>query len=235
MKPQPKPGYFFSICIFVVAILVFQGISSPRADATPAENGDFGSWNFYDIEKKLNSKWKMKIGEELRFREHNGLYYEETRVGVDYKPIQYLALGIEYQQIASSRWKNKQNMWYWEEVPRIYLTPQLPFKGFLLEDRNMLEFKIKQEAENALRYRNLVFLTAPWKWTPFEFQPYTANEIFIETGKKGMYEDRFFAGFKAHWWGPVYGSIFYLRHSTKSSIGKWTSLNILGTGLRVIF
>ena len=105
----------------------------------------------------------------------------------------------------------------------------------MLEDRNMLELHFKQQAEDTLRYRNMVTLTAPWKWTRFQFQPYTANEVFIETHKKGMSEDRFFSGFKVHWWGPVYGSIFYLRQSTKSSIGKWTSLNILGTSLKLSF
>lgn len=226
---------FWAACFFGAAFFVTQGIFGSPAEASPAKDEDFGIWNAYDVEKKINAQWKMKTGEELRFRDHNGLYYAETRVGVDYKPTQYLALGVEYQQICSSRWKKKQNMWYWDSVPRIYVTPQYAFKGFSLEDRNMLEFRLKQQAEDSLRYRNMVTLTAPWKWTRFQFQPYTANEIFIETGKKGMYEDRFFSGFKVHWWGPVYGSIYYLRHSTKSSAGKWTSLNILGTGLKIVF
>ena len=50
-----------------------------------------------------------------------------------------------------------------------------------------------------------------------------------------MIEDRYFAGFKVHWWGPVYGSIYYLRHSAKNATAKWTSLNILGTGLKICF
>ena len=222
---------------WAVVSILFLVLGGSRVFATPAENGDFGSWNLYDIEKRLNPQLKMKVGEELRFREHNGLYYAETHLGVDYKPAQYLAAGVEYQQIISSRWdkKKKENLWYWDSVPRIYLTPQYSVKGFLIEDRNMLEFRIKQQAKDSLRYRNMVTLTAPWKWTPLELQPYTANEIFIETGKKGMYEDRFFSGFKVHWWGPVYGSVYYLRHSTKSSTGKWTSLNILGTCLKIVF
>ena len=105
----------------------------------------------------------------------------------------------------------------------------------MLEDRNLLEFRFKQNAEDTFRYRNMVTLTAPWKWTQFEFQPYSANEIFIETERNGVVEDRFYAGLKIHWWGPVFGSIFYLRQCTKNSQGKWKELNILGTGLKVIF
>ena len=206
------------------------------AGASPAKDENFGIWNTYDVEKKLNAQWKMKAGEELRFRDHNGLYYSETHVGVDYKPFQYLAMGAEYLENRASRTlKKEKQVWYWESVPRIYLTPQILLKGFLLENRNMLEFRVRQDARFAMRYRNLTSVTAPWKWTPLQFQPYTANEIFLETQRNGMIEDRFFAGFKVHWWGPVYGSIYYLRHSSKNAIGKWTALNILGTGLKLSF
>ncbi len=224
-----------AVCSFLILLTLAQGMLVPRAAAAPAKDEDFGIWNIYDVEKKMNSQWKMKVGEELRFRDHAGLYYAETHLGVDYKPFKYLAGGAEYQEIRTTRVVKKQDKWFWDQVPRIYLTPQLPFKGFLLEDRNMLEFRIRQDARFTVRYRNLATLTAPWKWTPLEFQPYTANETFFETQRNGFIEDRFFSGFKVHWWGPVYGSIFYLRQSTKNVIGKWTSLNILGTSLKVSF
>lgn len=222
------------VFLWILALMIL-GAGIPRAFATPAKDEDFGVWNIYDVEKKLNAQWKMKVGEELRFREHNGLYYAETHVGADYKPVKYLALGAEYQQITSSRWKKSKNMWYWDSVPRIYATPQILIKGFLLEDRNMLEFRFKQEAEDTLRYRNMASLTAPWKWTPLEFQPYAANEVFIETTRNGMIEDRFFSGFKVHWGGPLFGTIFYLRQSAKNSLGQWKALNGLGTSLKICF
>ena len=223
---------FFTIAI---AILMIQMGNSPVAGASFAKDGDFGIWNTYDGEKKLNDQWKMKVGEELRFRNHNGLYYAETHVGTDYKPFKFLSMGVEYQEIRASRKKGKKQIWYWDSVPRIHLTPQVSIKGFLVENRNMLEFRIRQEENFALRYRNLTTLTAPWKWTPLQLQPYTANEIFFETHRNGMIEDRYFAGFKLHLWGPFYGSIYYLRHSTKNAIAKWTSLNILGTSLKISF
>ncbi len=231
------PRVFRVACFLGITLLLIQGGVVPLAAATPAEDEDFGIWNTYEVEKKLNAQWKMRATEELRFREHQGLYYEETRVGVDYKPFKYLASGLEYQQIRSIRTnKKKDDNWYWDEVPRIYLTPQYAYKGFSLEDRNMLEFRIREDARFTLRYRNMVTLTAPWKWTPLQFQPYTANELFFETPQRnGLVEDRFFAGFKMHWWGPFYGSVYYLRQSAKSAAAKWSSLNILGTGLKVSF
>ncbi len=212
-----------------------QNVLCPVAAASPAQDEDFGIWNTYDLEKKLNKQWKMKVGEELRFREHNGLYYAETHVGADYKPVKYCALGLEYQEIRASKTVKKKEQWYWESVPRFYVTPQTVLKGFLLEDRNMLEFRWREESKFSFRYRNRAGVTAPWKWTPLALQPYTENEIFFENHKNGLVEDRFFAGFKLHWWGPLYGSIYYLRHSTKNTIAKWKSLNVLGTGLKISF
>lgn len=230
--PENLRNFFWAVCCLMLLLV---GVA-PFAAASPAKDEDFGIWNVYDLEKKLNSHWKMKVGEELRFRDHAGLYYAETHVGVDYKPFKYLAGGAEYQEIRTIRTnKKKDDNWYWDQVPRIYLTPQLPFKGFLLEDRNMLEFRIRQDARFTLRYRNLVTLTAPWKWTPLQFQPYTSNETFFETQRNGLVEDRFFSGFKVHWWGPVYGSIYYLRQSAKNAAAKWSSLNILGTSLKISF
>ena len=224
---------FLATCFFIISILLFHGIYSPRAMAAATRDEGFGVWNTYDIEKKLNAQWKIKAGEELRFREHNGIYYTESHVETGYQPSKYLAMGLLYLENRASRTKKNDEIWYWESEPRIFITPQLPYKGFLLENRNMLAFRWRQESKFAMPYRNMTTLTTPWKWTRFEFQPYTANEIFLETNRNGMIEDRFYSGFKVHWWGPVYGTIFYLRQSKKDAVGKWTSLNILGTGLKL--
>ena len=216
-------------------IFMFQGIGSPRVDASPAKDEDFGYWSVNDIEKKLSDRWKIKAGEELRFRNHQGLYYEETNVGASFRAYNWITLGALYLQVRNTRTQGKKDIWYWTSEPRLYATLQQSYKGFTLEDRNMICFRFNEGTPNTFQYRNMVTLTAPWKWTRFEFQPYTANEIFIGTHRKGMYEDRFYSGFKMHLWGPAYGSIFYLRNSTKNSIGKWTSLNILGTGIKISF
>lgn len=232
-----NPGNLFRICAFVftVGFFLVEGPGVPLAQASSIKDEDFAIWNTYDLEKRINKQWKIRAGEELRFRENSGLYYAETHVGSSYQPCKYLALGVEYLEIRGNQTKKQKQIWYWESEPRIFITPQISYRGFTLENRNMMEFRIRQDTRYSTRYRNLVALTAPWKWTRFEFQPYISNEIFFETGKNGLVEDRLSSGLKAHWWGPFYGSIYYLRDSTKNSAAKWTSLNILGTGLKVSF
>lgn len=218
---------------FLIGFAVLLAVQNPPGYASLAKDEDFGYWNPNDVEKKLNDRWTLKAGEELRYREHQGIYYYETRVGTTYQLIKNLSIGPEYVQARSTRTVGGKSKWHWESCPRIVMTPRLSIKGFSLEDRNMLEFRFKQYFENTVRYRNLFTLTAPWKWTPLEFQPYAANEIFLETDRNGFMEDRFYSGLKVHWWGPFYGTLFYLRHSSKNSQAKWSSLNILGTGFKI--
>lgn len=219
----------------MAGLIFFQGLPLSYLGASPAKGGEFGYWGIYEIEKKLNDRWKIKTGEEIRLRNHQGLYYEETNVGASFRAFQWLTLGGLYLQVRSTRTSGKKDVWYWTSEPRLFATLEKSYKGFTLEDRNMICLRLSQDTQNRFEYRNLVTLTLPWKWTRFEFQPYTANEIFISTYRKGMYEDRFYSGVKVHWWGPIFGTIFYLRNANKNSLGKWKSLNILGTSFKLCF
>lgn len=219
--------------IKILTFLILTGLFIPVLQASPAKDEDFGIWSQNDVEAKLSDRWKMKAGEELRFREHAGIAYYDTHLGAALQAWKYLSLGGDYLQVRQTRTLGKKDIWYWEERPRIYATLQAKYKGFALDDRNLLEFRIKQDTEDSLRYRNMVTLTVPWKWTRFEIQPYTANEIFFESNRNGLVEDRLYGGVKYHLWRELYGSFFYLRQFSKNSIAKWKDSNILGIGLKV--
>jgi len=217
-------GFFFAL--FVLSAPVFASI---------AKDGDVGFWIRTDIEKKLTEKWKMNLGEEIRFREHAGMTYEDTHIGTSWLACKYFLMGADYLQVRQTRQKGKKDIWYWEALPRIFLTPQITLKGWKIEGRNMLEFRFKEETRDSLRYRQQVALTAPWKWTRFEIQPYAFDELFFETHRDGLTENRLFSGFKVHFWKPLYGTIGYMRQSSKSSAGDWRDSNIFVTTVKAAF
>ncbi len=219
----------------IIGIFIFLIVFALPAFASIAEDGDAGFWIRTDVEKKLDEKWKMNLGEELRFREHAGITYEDTHVGVSWLACKYLLAGTDYLQVRQTRQKGKKDLWYWEARPRIFLTPQITVKGWKLEDRNMLEFRVKEEIRDSLRYRQQIALTAPWKWTKFEIQPHVFDELFFESHRHGMTENRLFGGFKLHLWKPFYGTIGYMRQSSKSSAGDWFDSNILVTTVKASF
>jgi len=171
------------------------------------EDEDFGIWNNNEVEVKIKDRLKITAGEELRYREAQGLYYFESRVGTSYKASEYLTIGGDYLEATSLRKVSGRNRWFWESRPRIYFTPQYKFHGWLFENRNLLEFRFKQSAQDTFRYRNRFGITAPYKWTTLELQPYATDEIFLETDKRGIAENRLYAGFKMHFYKNLYGTI----------------------------
>ncbi len=201
--------------------------------ASPAKDEDMGFWSQNDIEAKIGKTVKIKAGEEIRFREHAGLSYYDTHFGLSWQIVKALSLGADYMQVRQTRVKGKKDVWFWEERPRIYATPQITIKGFKLENRNLLEFRIKEKANDSLRYRNMTTITAPWKWTKLELQPYAANELFFETDRNGLVEDRLYGGMRLHLWRGLGGSVFYLRQFSKNAAAVWKESNILGLALKV--
>lgn len=217
--------------IFILSVLLFSLIFSRPCFGF--EDEDFGIWNRNDVQKQMGDKFNIAIGEELRYRESFGLFYFDTHLVTSYRFFKRLAGGFDYLQIRHTRAFKKKDIWYWESRPRIHLTPSIEICGFLLENRNMLEFRFKQDAQDTIRYRNYTSLTAPYQWTPLELQPYVGNEIFIESNRNGMTLDRFYSGFKLHYFGPFYGAIFYLREFSKNNAGSWKDQNFLGLNLRI--
>lgn len=201
--------------------------------ASPSKDEDFGIWSQNDIEAKLTDHWKVRAGEEVRFREHAGIVYYDTHAGAAFQGWKYLTVGGDYLQVRQTRSLGRKDVWYWESRPRVYLTPKVQMRGFLLENRNLFEFRFKQHTENTMRYRNMTTLTAPWKWTRFEIQPYTAQEVYFETNRNGLAEDRLYGGVRYRLCGNLGGSLFYLRQFSKNSAAKWKEQNILGIGLKI--
>lgn len=219
---------------FLFFTILFCLSSAISAFATPLEDEDAAFWLRTDAEKKLGEDWKVTLGEELRFREHAGITYADTHLGASWQACQYFLIGGEYLQIRQTRTAKGKDRWFWEARPRFYLTPQIKVKGWKLEDRNMLELRVKEQIRDSLRYRNRVTLTAPWKWTRFEFQPTVFNEVFFESHRNGMTEDRLFTGFKMHLWKPFYGTIGYMRQFSKSASG-WKDSNVTSISLKAVF
>jgi hypothetical protein len=199
-----------------------------------AKDEDFGIWNAYDVEAKVKKIWRLKAGEELRYRENTGLHYFDTHVGVSNHAINHFAFGADYLQVREKRKVGKKEEWFWEYRPRIMAMLHTTLYGYFLEYRNMLEFRMKESAKHVIEDRNLVSVTAPYQWTPLKLQPYTSNEFFFDfRGGRGFVQDRLIGGFKFRLYKGLGGSIFYMRQFTKSKAAKWVDYNILGINFKL--
>jgi hypothetical protein len=223
---------FFPREAVVAAVLL--AVILAGAGQSYAKDEDVGTWNANDVEKAFNKDWKIKAGEETKFREGLGLCYFDEHVGVQYRLKQFLFLGAEYLQVREKKTVGEKEEWLRESRPRIYATLQHSVLGFLFENRNLVEFRIKEDAVDSLRYRELVGVTAPYQWTRFKIQPYATNEIFFETHRAGLVQDRLICGFKMQIYKELSGAIYCMRQFEKSK-NHWNEYNIIGTGLKYTF
>jgi len=216
----------FFITLFLFLFLVGTGVSW-------AADEEFRIWNKYDVDKKINDQWTFSLGEELRFQDNATQFVRtDTHASIKHKTFSFLTLRGEYKNIRS---KGSDGKWLWEYRPRMDAILKYDLKGFVFTDRNRFEFRIKEDKKNTFRYRNQISLTLPYKWTRFEIQPYIADELFFETSKNGLTQNRFYTGFKMHIFKGLYGTISYLRLSSKNSKAQWTESNVVVTSLKLKF
>ena len=196
------------------------------------ENGDFQLWNTESIEAKLDKHWKAKIEEELRFGDDiSELYYTHTDGGLTLNVTEGLALGINYRQV----FEKSDDEWKEEYRPHANATISWKWLEYNFKNRCRLEYRMRENKDDAWRYRDKLTVKFPWKWTDLKIQPYIADEIFVDFYGKKVNRNRLYAGFGAKLFKHLKTDIFYLWQTSKVKIGKWTNYNVLGIKFKAVF
>lgn len=195
------------------------------------KDGDWQIWNTYDIQTKISKDVDLQIEQEFRYgNDVSRLYYYHTEGGFEYNIVSWLSAGAAYRQVTDK----VQNKWKEEYRPMINATLKSCLYGFKLSDRNRLEFRIRRYENGQIRYRNKATLVFPWKVTPINIQPYTADEIFIDSNVCRINENRFYAGLKMEFLKNLKGDLYYLLKSNGNK-GKWTNYNVIGIKIITAF
>jgi len=190
-------------------------------------------WNTDSQEFKLNKSFKAVMEEEFRFNNNvSQLYYQHYDGSIVYTVSKYVRCGAGYRQ-NFEQFKNTRNKSVNE--PYIVSTLFCDLAGFTLENRHRFDFRhFRFGRTDSWRYRNLLKTTFPWKFTPWEFQPYVCDELFFTTIGQSFHENRFAAGFGFKITKEIKSEIYYMLRSTRSG-GPWVRANILGTKFKISF
>lgn len=196
------------------------------------DDGDFQYWNTESASVKINDYWKFNIEEEFRFGDNaRDFYYQHSDIGLSYSGLaEWLDVSANYRAVL----EEKSGDWAWENRPHLNAALKIEWNNMKLSNRSRLEFRIFQEKEDKLRYRNKTTIKFPVKWTRFKLQPYLADEIFIDFESAEMTRNRVYAGFGGKYSENISGSLYYILQSSKSS-GTWKDTNVLGTKIKVSF
>lgn len=216
----------FGRATFFIAVL-FYSFQAPAY----ATRVDLQYWKIESISWKVADDWKLSLTEEIYFRDDASDYYHEhTELGLAYSGIaKWLDVGLHFRHALDESTKS---IWKREEQPGFYATIKHTIKGFVVSDRNRLEYKIREDATDLWNYRNLLTIRAPWKWTSLEIQPYIAHETFVN---KTLSEIRSFAGFSFKMTKNVGADIFYMQKRNRQGGGHWVGINAVGTRLKLDF
>lgn len=183
----------------------------------------------------IKDKIDFKIKTESRFNKDFSMhYYESIDPGMDFKLTNWLSLGAYCEYIREKK-KNirKENVWKTEYRPHADATFKYKFYGFILSDRNRMEYRAKVGEKNTFRYRNRLTLQFP-KFSSLNIQPYIADEPFYEFEAHDLNNNRAYIGADFTIYKNLKGGLYYMCESRKKQ-KEWENANVLGTNIKFGF
>ena len=215
----------------IIAIVFVSLCFSYVISAIAFEDGDVQLWNANSIKWKFADKWKAQLEEELKFgNDVSELYYAHTDLGIAYKLVDWLSLGLSYRHI----YEKKDSKWLLENRPHINIAFKYKWEGFTFKDRIRIELRIRDNKDRVIRYRNKLTVKFPFKWTDQKIRPYIADEIFASSDTGEFDKNRFYVGLTFNIFKNFKGDIYYLWEAGRSG-SKWTDYNVLGIKLKAAF
>lgn len=189
----------------------------------------------------LGNGFRLELATEQRFKNDLGTYYYgEYDIGVSFKVTDWLAVAPTFR-LAETR-KSSQDKWVHEYRPMLNVTLSQTFGGWKFEDRNRIEWRNYDDPKNAddiVRYRNRLKITAPWQWTRFKITPYGSVEIFQDCNgeKTALQNYEVVIGVDAALTDAMSLSLYYMAEFKEDADKHSTphTANIAGAALKVTF
>jgi len=200
------------------------------------DNDDFQVWNTEGQEFKINGKAKIVVEEEFRYG-NNGheLYYQHYDTAFAYAFNKNLDLTLSYRHVI----EKKRGKFRTENEPNVNAILKWDAFGCKLSNRFRFEYRHFNYQADAFRYRNMLTVRLPWKFTKFEINPYFADEVFVSSLGSAVNNNRFYAGLSFILTKHIKGDLYYLLQHTRtaSKYGdvEWPRINVLGTKIKLIF
>jgi len=211
----------------VIVALLLAGLFTTNQVAQAGNDWEF--WTHYELVNSVNDNLDFKVKPELRYNDDfSNHYYTHFDLGLDWKIKDWFILSPYYRHVE----EKKSGVWTVEYRPHLSGTLKWEFLGLSFSDRNMLEFRIKEDDES-FRYRNKLTLSLP-EVTSFGIQPYVAEEPFYDFDVGQLNKNRLYAGCAFKMSKNLKAGLFYILESRKKS-SNWTNVNVLGISLQYRF
>ncbi|HXG82598.1 MAG TPA: DUF2490 domain-containing protein [Pyrinomonadaceae bacterium] len=183
-----------------------------------------------DASGKTTEKLSLFVNGNLRFgRNISRLADKRIGFGFDYKLNKYVSFTPGYLYIAQLSAANRKQ---YESRLRFAVNIENSWKKFSVGDRNLVEYRFRNNSADSVRYRNRFRILYPVKKDKKElFVPFAANEIFYDFQAKTVSRNEFTAGLSRKLNSNATADFFYLLQTNKS--GSPQRLNVFGVNLKI--
>jgi hypothetical protein len=166
----------------------------------------------------------LRIGRNIRH-----LTDERIGFGFDYKYNKYVSFTPNYLYIAQ---QPAAGVKQYESRIRLAVNLEKDWKKYSLGDRNLVEYRFRNNRSDSVRYRNRLRFLYPIKKNKKElFAPFAANEIFYDFQAKAFSRNEFSVGLRRKLSPNATTDFFYLLQINKSGSPK--QLNVFGVNLKI--
>lgn len=154
---------------------------------------------------------------------------ERIGFGFDYRHNKYVSFTPSYIYIASQAEAGGKQ---YESRLRLAVNLEKSWKRFSIDDRNLVEYRFRNNRADSVRYRNRLRFTYPVKKDKKElFVPFAANEIYYDFQEKAFSRNEFSVGLSRKLSPNVTTDLFYLLRTNKSGSPK--QMNVFGINLTI--
>jgi hypothetical protein len=183
-----------------------------------------------DDSGKTTDKLSFFINGNLRAGKNISRFVSERiGFGFDYKYNKYVSFTPGYLYVAS---QPQPGVRQYESRLRFAVNLGKSWKKFSLDDRNLVEYRFRNNSADSARYRNRLRFHYPVKKNKKElFVPFAANEIFYEFQAKTFARNEFSVGLSRKLSPKATTDFFYLLQTNKSGSPK--QINVFGVNLKI--
>lgn len=221
--------------VFAAGLLIFSTVTVLGQSDT-----DFQVWNettlvvpvvkVKDKTGKESDKLSLLVLGVLRLGQ-NRLFPGDIRIGAgfDLKFNKYWSFAPTY---VYRRGEPVRNAKEFEHRLRFDLTVGNKWKNFSLKDRSRVEYRIRSNRSNSVRYRNRFTYSFPVRKGGKEiFSPFVADELYYDLTAKEFSTNEITAGISRKLSKNVSADFFWLRRDIRT--GQIRHLNGFGTNLKI--
>lgn len=214
---------------------------SPVLPQTPAtENTDYQLWNeaqlifpllkTSDASGKTTDKLSLFLSANLRMgRNIRHLVDERIGFGFDYKYNKHVSIAPSYLYMAQQPAKGIKQ---YESRLRFAVSFANSWRKFSVDDRNLVEYRFRNNRSDSVRYRNRLRFLYPIKKDKKElFVPFAANEIFYDFQARAFSRNELSLGLTRKLHQNAATDFFYLLQINKSGFPK--QVNVFGVNLKI--